>query len=519
MQSLASLTSLGARLFTRCDSGRARAANRHEHTSIEDWRRNHQNKGGMMNRITRPDRLTEGRDLMRHQRLELTPVGSLKPHPANPRHHPKAQIQEIANSIREFGWTAPIILDEQRRILAGHGRVEAAKVLGLRDVPTICVRDLSEAQLKLLMLADNKIGENAGWDDAALALTFKELAECGLDLTTSGFSLPEIDQLVLAPGDDVDERANNVPAADPDRPPVAQHGDTWTLGRHRLHCGDATDATAYANLMAGTLAQMVLTDPPYNVVIDGHATGLGKVRHREFAMASGEMSETQYIAFLTTVMRHLKTNSADGSLQYLFIDWQHLHALLTAGQAVYAQLKNLCVWNKNNGGMGSLYRSKHELVGVFKAGRAPHINNIELGRHGRNRTNVWDYQGVNSFGTSRTEELAMHPTVKPVELIADAILDASKRGGIVLDPFAGSGTIVIAAERVGRRAFAMEIDPHYVDLTIKRFQIYTGDAARQEASGLTFDEIARGASRVRKPARSHRPRAKRLSRPSKSRRR
>lgn len=236
-------------------------------------------------------------------------------------------------------------------------------------------------------------------------------------------------------------------------------------------------------------------------------------------MASGEMSATQYLAFLTTVMGHLKANSVDGSLHYHFIDWQHIFALLTAGTTVYTQLKNLCVWNKNNGGMGSLYRSKHELVGVFKAGRAPHINNIELGRHGRNRTNVWDYKGVNSFGTARSEELAMHPTVKPVELIADAILDASKRGGIVLDPFAGSGTIVIAAERVGRRAFAMEIDPHYVDLTIKRFQIFTGDAARHEASGLTFDELARGAPRVRKPVRSHRLRARQSSRPSKSRRR
>jgi DNA modification methylase len=429
--------------------------------------------------------------LLRHQRLELTPIGFLRPHPSNARTHSKAQVQEIAASIREFGWTSPIIRDEQNRTLCGHGRLEAAKLLGLREVPTIRVSDLSEAQIRLLMLAENRIGENAGYDDDALALTFKDLADAGLDLSISGFSMPEIDRLLIGSMAEPDEKANSVPVIDPEIPAVAQLGDTWALGRHRLHCGDATDATAYVKLMAGSQAQMVLTDPPYNVVIDGHAGGLGGFHHREFAMASGEMTETQFTAFLSTTMRQLKANSVDGSLHYLFMDWAHLYELLTAARGVFADMKNLCVWNKTNGGMGSLYRSKHELVAIFKSGRASHINNIELGRHGRYRTNVWDYAGVNSFGAARSEELAMHPTVKPVELIADAILDASKRGGIVLDPFAGSGTAIIAAERVGRRAFAMEIDPHYVDVAIKRFQIYTGESARHEGSGRTFDEIAR----------------------------
>lgn len=450
--------------------------------------------------------------LLRHQRLELTPIVSLRPHPSNARTHTRAQVQEIATSIREFGWTSPIIRDEQNRILSGHGRCEAAKILGLREVPTILVSDLSEAQLRLLMLADNKIGENAGWDDDALALTFKDLAEAGIDLSISGFSIPEIDQLLVGSTARPDEKANSVPAIDPEMPAISQRGDIWILGRHRLHCGDATDANAFATLMAGSQAQMGLTDPPYNVVIDGHAGGLGGVHHREFAMASGEMTEIQFTAFLSSAMRQLKSNSVDGSLHYLFMDWAHIFELLTAGRGVFTELKNLCVWNKTNGGMGSLYRSKHELVAIFKSGRGSHINNIELGRHGRYRTNVWDYAGVNSFGAARSEELAMHPTVKPVELIADAILDASKRGGIILDPFAGSGTVVIAAERVGRRAFAMEIDPHYVDVVIKRFQTYTGEGARHEASGLTFDEMAR---RGRKAAPKARTTSQRTA-PSKS---
>lgn len=432
--------------------------------------------------------------VLRHQRLEFVPAARLRPHPSNPRTHSKAQIRQIASSIGEFEWTDPIIKDEQDRIISGHGRVEAAKLLGIKDVPAITLRGLSEDQIRLFMLAANRIGENAGWDDRALELVFKELELADVDLSLSGFSMPEIDQALGDSSPTGDEKANALPTIDAKLPVVTQRGDTWILGRHRLHCGDATKRESYVHLLGQSAAQLVVTDPPFNVAIDGHVGGLGAVRHREFAMASGEMSEAEFVGFLEAVMRHLKAFSADGALQYMFIDWAHIFELLSAGRAVYDALKNICVWNKSNGGMGSLYRSKHELVAVFKAGRGPHINNIELGRHGRYRTNVWDYAGINTFGAARAEELAMHPTVKPVELIADVILDASRRGDAVLDAFAGSGTIVIAAERVGRSAFAMEIDPQYADTIVRRFQHFTGDHAIHELSGMSFDALARARS-------------------------
>ena len=236
---------------------------------------------------------------------------------------------------------------------------------------------------------------------------------------------------------------------------------------------------------------MVFIDPPYNVPIDGNVCGSGSIKHREFAMAAGEMSETEFTDFLTTILGHLACHSISGSIHFICMDWRHILELLSAGRKVYAELKNLCVWNKDNGGMGSLYRSKHELVFVFKNGSERHINNVELGRHGRCRTNVWDYVGVNSLHEGRLDELAMHPTVKPVALVADAVLDCSKRDGIVLDCFGGSGTTLIAAEKTGRRGYLMELDPSYVDVTIKRFEKLTGKDAIHAENGSSFAEMRR----------------------------
>jgi hypothetical protein len=236
---------------------------------------------------------------------------------------------------------------------------------------------------------------------------------------------------------------------------------------------------------------MVFIDPPYNVPINGHVSGLGKVKHRDFAMASGEMSEARYVGFLGTCFGYLIGHSVNGSIHFICMDWRHSFELLSAARPIYSELKNLCVWNKDNGGMGSLYRSKHELVFVFKNGSATHINNVELGRHGRNRTNVWDYAGVNSLRDGRLEELAMHPTVKPVALVADAILDCSKRGGIVLDCFGGSGTTLIAAEKTGRRGYLMELDAAYVDVAIRRFQKLTGKQATHGETQRTFADLER----------------------------
>ena len=424
--------------------------------------------------------------------VETRPVATLKPYGRNPHTHSKKQVRQIAESIRTFGWTNPILIDAMGGVIAGHGRLEAAKLLGLETVPTIRIEDMTEAQKRAYVLADNKLAENAGWDRELLALELQGLLEMDIDfeVTATGFEMGEIDVLIAGlDGEGEADADDEAPPVKFDRPAITQPGELWMLGRHRLLCGDALKGQSYARVLDGDPAQMVFTDPPYNVPIDGHVCGLGKIKHADFAMASGEMSEAEFTAFLKTVFGHLVAHSSDGAIHFVCSDWRHIFELLTAGRAVYTELKNLCVWNKSNGGMGSLYRSKHEMIAVFKAGRAPHINNVELGRHGRNRANVWDYRGVNAFGGDRDEALEMHPTVKPVAMVADAILDCSMRGGIVLDAFAGSGTTILAAERTGRRGRAIELEPHYVDVAVRRFQDATGIDAVDADSGRTFTEI------------------------------
>ncbi|MEO0719452.1 MAG: site-specific DNA-methyltransferase, partial [Pseudomonadota bacterium] len=336
--------------------------------------------------------------------------------------------------------------------------------------------------------ADNKLAENAGWDADLLKIELGALLEFDIDVTMSGFEMGEID-VILSMGKDDADRRDDIVAPDPGRAPVTALGDLWQLGEHRIFCGDATKPESWATLMGSERAQLVFTDPPYNVKIDGHVSGLGDVKHREFAMAAGEMSAIEFTEFLTEVCGNLAKISADGAIHFVCMDWAHLYELLAAGREVYDDLKNICVWTKTNGGMGSLYRSQHEMVAVFKSGTAPHINNVELGRFGRYRTNVWSYPGMNSFGAERDEGLSMHPTVKPVALVEDAILDCSNRGGIVVDAFLGSGTTLIAADAAGRRCYAMELDPLYVDLAIERWQKQTGEEAMHVVSGLGFDEL------------------------------
>lgn len=423
--------------------------------------------------------------------VEELPTAALNANPRNARTHSKRQLRQITASIREFGFVNPILVDEADQIIAGHGRLAAARQLGLERVPAIRLRHLTDAQKRALAIADNKLAENAGWDRDLLALELQDLLEMDIDfeVTATGFEMGEIDVLIAGlDGEGEADADDEAPPVKFDRPAITQPGELWMLGRHRLLCGDALKGQSYARVLDGDQAQLIFSDPPYNLLIDGHVRGLGKAKHTEFAMASGEMSEAEFTAFLKTVFGHLVAHSIDGAIHFVCIDWRHLYELLTAGRAVYTELKNLCVWNKTNGGMGSLYRSKHEMIAVFKAGRAPHINNIELGRHGRNRANVWDYRGVNAFGGDRDEALEMHPTVKPVAMVADAILDCSMRGGIVLDAFVGSGTTLLAAERTGRRARAIELEPHYVDVAIRRFQDATGIDAVDADSGRTFAE-------------------------------
>jgi DNA modification methylase len=427
---------------------------------------------------------------IRDLEVEAVPASALKPYPSNPRTHSKKQVCQIAKSIKTFGWTNPILIDGEGGVIAGHGRLEAAKQLGIQQVPTIKLEDMSEAQKRAYVIADNKLAENAGWDTEILAIELQALTEIDLDfdIETIGFEMGEIDVLIDGLCDD-DDGADQVPEIDRTLSPASQLGDLWQLGEHRLLCGDSLEVAFYTRLLAGELAEMVFTDPPYNVPIDGHVSGLGAVKHAEFAMASGEMSEAEFTSFLENALANLSAVSVDGAIHFVCMDWRHLFELLVAGRAVYSELKNLCVWAKSNGGMGSLYRSRHELIAVFKHGTSPHINNVELGRFGRNRTNVWEYAGINAFGAKRDEELAMHPTVKPVALVEDAIKDCSRRGDIVLDAFAGSGTTLVAAERAGRRGFGIELDPHYADVILERFRTEFGEEPLHVESGLTFSEL------------------------------
>lgn len=424
-------------------------------------------------------------------------VSTLTPNPRNARTHSKKQIEQIATSIKEFGFTNPILIDGNQNIIAGHGRLEASKHLGMTILPTIEITHLTADQIRALMLADNKLAENAGWDPDILAIEFQSLSEMNLDfnLDITGFELPEIDILIQGTETANDPETDRVPliTSNRDIPSVCEVGELWQLGDHLLYCGDALENENYRCLMGNDKARMIFTDPPYNVPIAGNVSGLGQVKHDDFAMACGEMSVEEFINFNKTYMRILKEFSLPGSLHYLSMDWRHCFEMLSAGREVYQDLKNLCVWNKDNGGMGSFYRSKHELVFIFKHGTDKHINNIELGRHGRNRTNVWDYPGATSVGRS---ELSLHPTVKPVTMIADAIMDASNRGDIILDPFAGSGSTLIAAETTGRRARCMELDPYYVDTTIERFQMITGKVASRQSDGKPYDSLKEQTVRI-----------------------
>ena len=430
--------------------------------------------------------LTSTLNVIRH------PIDRLSPDPNNPRTHSKKQIRQIAQSIAKFGFNVPVLVDAELKVIAGHGRLLAAQQLGLSQVPTISIEHLTPMQAKAFAIADNRLTEIATWDEQLLGEQLRQLSELDLDfsLEVTGFEIGEIDLLI----EGVTQKADpddDVPRIEPG-PAVCRPGDLWHLGQHRILCGSAIEEDAYRMLMSEDRAAAVFTDPPYNVAIDGHASGLGSIHHRDFAMASGEMDQRAFTDFLARTCTLLVHYSRDGSLHYLCMDWRHIRELLDAAQPVYSELKNLCVWAKDNAGMGSLYRSQHELVFVFKRGRARHRNNVQLGRHGRDRSNLWSYPGARTL--SRTSEegnlLAMHPTVKPLRLVADALLDCTTRGDIVLDPFLGSGTTLLAAERVGRVCRALEIDPLYTDTAIRRWQDHTGEHAQHAESGRRFDEIA-----------------------------
>jgi DNA modification methylase len=423
-------------------------------------------------------------------KIAMLPTVALRPDPRNARTHSSRQIELVAKSITEFGFVNPVVVDEAGNILAGHARHAAARLLGLEQVPTIRLSHMTRARKRAYIIADNRLAELAGWDFALLGDEIGLLLDEDLDfdIEVIGFDAPEIDASVLGSTPAAAAMEQEPVELPGDEPVVSMHGDLWVIGERRLLCGDALLPEGYVHLMAGARAQMIFTDPPFNVKIAGNVSGLGKTRHREFAMASGEMSRPEFTAFLRTAMARMAEVSLNGSIHYICIDWRHVGEMDEAGRAVYGELKNICIWAKTNAGMGSFYRSQHELVFVWKVGTARHVNNFGLGEKGRHRSNVWTYPGANTFRKGREEDLADHPTVKPVAMVVDAILDCSKPRGIILDAFAGVGTTLVAAHRAKRRGYGIELDPAYIDCALRRLAKETGIEPCLE-SGETFSEV------------------------------
>ena len=439
--------------------------------------------------------LGNGYAVSRNLSPKLISVNDLTALGRETRRHSPHQVRKLQASIEQFGFVLPIIIDGAGRVIAGWGLVLAARKSGLQDVPAVTITDLDEARLRALRLALNRLGEDSSWDLDALTLEFSEILQIDseFDLQTSGFEMAEIDVSLDGGHQDEDDDLYDINTT---IEPVARPSDLWLLGNHRVLCADALHDSSYCRLLDGECAEMIFTDPPWNVPINGHVSGRGAMKHQEFAMASGEMSPKEFEAFLTKALEHAAAHSTNGSLHFVCIDWRHVKELLAAVAGIYSETKNLCVWNKTNAGLGSLYRSQHELVYIFKKGDRPHINNIELGRFGRHRTNVWTYPGQNVLNGSAKSKLLVHPTAKPVAMVADALRDCSNRGGLILDPFGGAGTTLIAAEKIGRRARLIEIEPRYVDVTIRRWEKITGSTA------IKLPEIATDSAHHRQFGRS-----------------
>lgn len=424
-------------------------------------------------------------------RFELFATEGLVVAPGKLKIHPPKQIQALFRCVKTLGFNQPIVVDAQNRVRGGHARLEVAKLLGMAEVPIIRLDHLSEEQARLYMIAENRLAELSSWDDRSLAEALLDLSRISLDfdLEITGFEQAEIDFRIQSLQASEEGGGDDDAAASADQA-VSRPGDLWALGVHRLICGDALDVATYAALLNGEKACGFWTDPPYNVRISGHVVGNGKRTHREFPMASGEMSRDEFAKFLIAFLQLATDNVEDGGTSFICMDWRHLEELMAAVRQVGHDLLNVCVWVKSNGGMGSLYRSQHEFVLVVGRPGEKHVNNVQLGKFGRNRTNVWNYAGMNSFARrGQIKGLDLHPTVKPLAMVADAILDVTPRGGIVLDPFSGSGTTIIAAEQTGRRGYGIELDPLYVDTAIRRWERFTGQQARH-SGGKTFADLA-----------------------------
>ncbi|MFM6829063.1 MAG: site-specific DNA-methyltransferase [Novosphingobium sp.] len=424
-----------------------------------------------------------------HPQVDHVPVGALTPNPRNARKHSDRQIQQVAASITRFGFLVPIVIDGANMIAAGHGRWEAAKRLKLETIPVIRAEFLTDADRRAFALTENRLAELSDWDENILAEELQVLFDGGYDLEITGFTAADLDFAIVEDTPRAAER-ESVELPDPGAPVVSRVGDLWLAGPHRLYCGDARMAESWEALLGDDRAAMVFSDPPYNVPIDGFVSGNGRVRHREFVMGAGEMSPPEFVTFLRAIFRNCVRFSKAGSIHYQCMDWRHCREILDAADGVYSEFKQLVVWAKDNGGQGSFYRNRHELVFVFKSGKGRHINNFGLGETGRYRTNVVEYAGANTFRKGRAADLAAHSTVKPTPLVVDFILDCSNRGDLIVDPCLGSGTTLVAAHKAGRIGAGMELDPAYADTALRRLAAASGLAVRHAASGQSFEEVA-----------------------------
>lgn len=439
--------------------------------------------------LTSSERHSAGRrnDLLPRLRIEYLPIAALRPADRRVRKATASQVARVELSLSQFGICAPILIDSDAHIVHGHLVWEAARRLKLDAVPVVRIDHLNATERRALAIALNRLGETGEWDVDALKLEFAELIELDEEVVSTGFELAEIDALLIEGEPDETE--------DDDLPPlplsaVSQLGDIWVIGDHRLVQGDARDREVYERLIAdGEGVRLTLTDVPFNVPIRGHCTG--QAHHREFAVAHGELSREEFAAFNTEWMQLASSVLVEGGLLATFIDWRSVELILSAGRETGLDLLNIVVWAKSNAGQGSLWRSGHEMLPVFKKGSAPHCNRVELGRWGRYRSNVWTYPGASSLGSDAREGLATHPSVKPRAMIEDALLDVTDRGDVVCDCFLGSGTMLLAAEATGRRCRAIEIDGTYCDLAIDRWQQMTGREATLEETGETHAEVAR----------------------------
>lgn len=420
--------------------------------------------------------------------IEYRNVAELLAYPGNLRVHNRSQKRKLRACLQKFGVVTPIIINDDNVVVDGHAVLKEWTELGNDQIPVVVVRGRGSLDVRALRLALNRIPQDAKWNQPQLKAEVQDFLEIAYDVSITGFDQVEID-MVLAT-DDVPSGAveDAPPRPNPNALAVSKLGDLWILGKHRITCGDSRNAATLARLMGSTAAQMVFTDPPFNVPVRT-ISGLGKHKHREFEMASGEMTRDEFTLFLQTFLEGALVHLRDGGLAYVCMDWKHQWELLTAADNLGLRQMNLCVWSKTTPGMGSFYRSSHELIHIFKKGDAPHVNNFELGKNGRSRSNVWTYRGMNVPGAERDELLALHPTVKPRALVADAIKDVTRRNDVVLDPFLGSGTTVIAAEDTGRRCYGIELDPLYIDTAIRRWQAHTGGEAILAGTETTFDEL------------------------------